>query len=142
MSNDPLYEVFGRDLKGMSDLIKGMSEELKVVSRQLAQFEQKHMYQDEQSRENKAEIEKHDNRLTSLERNADRQDGSLSTLRTLGVLLFGVLAGAVGWLLSVVLTTQSATQIHQSKLPQVDNAISTLESRLQQLERQQQGRSR
>ena len=73
MSNDPLYEVFGRDLKGMSDLIKGMSEELKVVSRQLAQFEQKHMYQDEQSRENKAEIEKHDNRLTSLERNADRQ---------------------------------------------------------------------
>ncbi len=129
MSNDPLYEVFGRDLKGMSDLIKGMSEELKVVSRQLAQFEQKHMYQDEQSRENKAEIEKHDNRLTSLERNADRQDGSLSTLRTLGVLLFGVLAGAVGWLLSVVLTTQSATQIHQSKQSSVEARLQILEQR-------------
>lgn len=142
MSNDPLYEVFGRELKGMSDLIKGMSEELKAVSRQLAQFEQKHMYQDEQSRENKAEIEKHDDRLSSLERDADRQSGSLSTLRILGTLVFGVLATAVGWLLSVVLTTQSATQIHQSKLPQIDNSISTLESRLQQLERQPQGRSR
>lgn len=142
MNNDPLYEVFGRELKGMSDLIKGMSEELKAVSRQLAQFEQKHMYQDEQSRENKAEIEKHDDRLTSLERDADRQSGSLSTLRILGTLVFGVLATAVGWLLSVVLTTQSATQIHQSKMPQIDTAISTMESRLQQLERQPQGRSR
>ena len=129
MSNDPLYAAFERELKGMNDLIKGMSEDVKAMSRQLAQFEQKHLHQDEQSRENKAEIEKHDNRLTSLERNADRQDGSLSTLRTLGVLLFGVLAGAVGWLLSVVLTTQSATQIHQSKQSSVEARLQILEQR-------------
>lgn len=129
MSNDPLYAAFERELKGMNDLMKGMSEDVKAMSRQLAQFEQKHLHQDEQSRENKAEIEKHDNRLTSLERNADRQDGSLSTLRTLGVLLFGVLAGAVGWLLSVVLTTQSATQIHQSKQSSVEARLQILEQR-------------
>ena len=129
MSNDPLYAAFERELKGMNDLIKGMSEDVKAMSRQLAQFEQKHLHQDEQSRDNKAEIEKHDNRLTSLERNADRQDGSLSTLRTLGVLLFGVLAGAVGWLLSVVLTTQSATQIHQSKQSSVEARLQILEQR-------------
>lgn len=129
MSNDPLYEVFGRELKGMSDLIKGVSEDVKAMSRQLAQSEQKHQHQDEQTRENKAEIEKHDNRLTSLERNADRQDGSLSTLRTLGILLFGVLAGAVGWLLSVVLTTQSATQIQQSKQSSVEARLQILEQR-------------
>lgn len=128
-SNDPLYAAFERELKGMNDLIKGMSEDVKAMSRQLAQFEQKHLHQDEQSRDNKAEIEKHDNRLTSLERNADRQDGSLSTLRTLGILLFGVLAGAVGWLLSVVLTTQSATQIQQSKQSSVEARLQILEQR-------------
>lgn len=129
MSNDPLYAAFERELKGMNDLMKGMSADVKAMSRQLAQFEQKHQHQDEQSRENKAEIEKHDNRLTSLERAADRQDGSLSTLRTLGILLFGVLAGAVGWLLSVVLTTQSATQIHQSKQSSVEARLQILEQR-------------
>ncbi|MEC7118344.1 MAG: hypothetical protein VXW65_00365 [Pseudomonadota bacterium] len=141
MSNDPAYAALVRELTGMNDLMKGMSEDLKAMSRQLAQFEQKHLHQDEQARENKAEIEKHDERLTLLERGADRQSGSLSTLRILGTLVFGVLATAVGWLLSVVLSTQSVTQIHQSKWPQMDNSISSMESRIQQLE-QQQGRNR
>jgi hypothetical protein len=116
----------------MHETLKEVSADMKALGRSIAQSEQQHIQHQRMSEENRAELQLQHIRVSQIERSQDRLSGSISALRWFGGIFSVIGFSAVSWLLSVVLSNQSATQIQHSKQ-------STVEARLQILEQRKDG---
>lgn len=132
MTDDSRLAVVEREVRGMHETVKEVANELKALNRSVIQSEQQHLQHQQATEQSKTSLERCSERTTELERKSERQDGAISLIRWFFGAFAGVAIAWIGWLLSVVLSTQSATQIQQSKQ-------STVEARLQILEQRRGG---
>lgn len=128
MTDDSRLAVMEMEMRGMHETIK----EVKALTRSVIQSDQQHLQHQRNADLNRTELENYDERIAVLERKSGRQDGAISIIRWFFATFAGVAIACIGWLLSVVLSTQSAIQIQQSKQ-------STVEARLQILEQRRDG---
>lgn len=132
MTDDTRLAVVEQEVLGMHDTLKEVSSELKALSRSIVQSEQQHIQQQKVSDENRIELQNHERRIAFTERQMERQAGSIAIVKWIIGIGSSAAVMAISWLLSLVLQTQSAVAVNQSKHP-------TIESRLQQLEARRDG---
>ncbi len=118
-----------REVRGMHDTLKELSNEVKTLNQSFARSEQQHVQLQRMSDDNKAELQQQDARITQVERTMDRQSGSVATFRWIAGVFAAAAISAIAWLLSVVLNSQSAIHIQQSKQSSVEARLQILEQR-------------
>lgn len=129
MTDDSRLAVVEREVRGMHETVKEVANELKALNRSVIQSEQQHLQHQRIADLNRTELEDYGKRIALLERAYDQQKGAISIIRWFLGTLATVALACVGWLLSVVLSTQSAIQIQQSKQSTVEARLQILEQR-------------
>lgn len=132
MTDDSRLAVVERGVRDMHETIKVLVDEVKALTRSVIQSEQQHLQHQRTADLSRSELEDCDKRIAVLERDSDHQKGAILIIRWFFGIFAAVAVTCIGWLLSVVLSTQSAIQIQQSKQ-------STVEARLQILEHRRDG---
>lgn len=132
MTDDSRLAVVERGVIDMHETLKEVARDLKALNRSVIQSEQQHLQHQRTADLSRNELENCDKRIAMLERDSDQKKGAILITRWFLGMLATVVLACVGWLLSVVLSTQSAIQIQQSKQ-------STVEARLQILEQRRGG---
>ena len=132
MTEESRLAVMEREVRDMHETIKVLVDEVTALTRSVIQSDQQHLQHQRIADLNRTELEDCGKRIALLERAYDQQKGAISIIRWFLGTLATVALACVGWLLSVVLSTQSAIQIQQSKQ-------STVEARLQILEQRRDG---
>jgi chromosome segregation ATPase len=128
-TDDSRLAVVEREVRGMHDTLKELSGDVKALNQSFARSEQQHQQHQRMSDENKAELQQHDTRLTQVERTLDRQAGSIATFRWISGVFAAAAITAIGWLLSVVLNSQSAIHVQQSKQADAETRLQRIEQR-------------
>jgi len=129
MTDDSRLAVVERGVRDMHETLKEVARDLKALNRSVIQSEQQHLQHQRTADLSRNELENCDKRIAVLERDSDQQKGAISIIRWFLGTLATVSLACVGWLLSVVLSTQSAIQIQQSKQSTVEARLQILEQR-------------
>jgi len=129
MTEESRLAVMEREMRGMHETIKVLVDEVKALTRSVIQSDQQHLQHQRIADLNRTELEDFGKRVAVLERDSDQQKGAISITRWFLGMLATVALACVGWLLSVVLSTQSAIQIQQSKQSTVEARLQILEQR-------------
>jgi hypothetical protein len=129
MTEESRLAVMEREMRGMHETIKVLVDEVKALTRSVIQSDQQHLQHQRIADLNRTELEDFGKRIAVLERDSDQQKGAISIIRWFLGTLATVALACVGWLLSVVLSTQSAIQIQQSKQSTVEARLQILEQR-------------
>lgn len=130
MTEESRLAVMEREMRGMHETIKVLVDEVKALTRSVIQSDQQHLQHQRIADLNRTELEDFGKRVAVLERDSDQQKGAISITRWFLGMLATVALACVGWLLSVVLSTQSAIQIQQSKQSTVEARLQILEQRM------------
>lgn len=129
MTEESRLAVMEREMRDMHETIKVLVDEVKALTRSVIQSDQQHLQHQRIADLNRTELEDCGKRIVLLERAYDQQKGAISIIRWFLGTLATVALACVGWLLSVVLSTQSAIQIQQSKQSTVEARLQILEQR-------------
>ena len=131
LRDDTRLVVVEREVRGMHETLKELSTEIKQMTKALTRYEQMHEHQQRVSENSQRDIESLQKDVNDHKLDIARMNGGVGVLKIILGFFGTATIGSIGWLLSVVINTQQAVQLHQSQIP-------TLETRIAQLERSKQ----